>query len=65
MAEGRVMEEEALDSELAAREDIAMMREQIARMRRSLGALEDEVRLRENEFIAIRTARRVEEWEDD
>ena len=66
MAEGRVMmEEEPLDSELAAREDIAMMREQIARMRRSLGALEDEVRLRENEFIAIRTARRIEEWEDD
>jgi hypothetical protein len=65
MAEGGLMEHEPLDSELAAREDIAMMREQIARMRRSLGALEDEVRLRENEFIAIRTARRVEEWEDD
>jgi hypothetical protein len=65
MVEGGVMEEEPLDSELAAREDIAMMREQIARMRRSLGALEDEVRLRENEFIAIRTARRIEEWEDD
>jgi len=65
MAEGRVMEDEPLDSELAAREDIAMMREQIARMRRSLGALEDEVRLRENEFIAIRSARRLEEWETD
>jgi hypothetical protein len=66
MVEGGLMEhEEPLDSELAAREDIAMMREQIARMRRSLGALEDEVRLRENEFIAIRSARRVEEWETD
>jgi hypothetical protein len=65
MAEGGVMEDEPLDSELAAREDIAMMREQIARMRRSLGALEDEVRLRENEFIAIRSARRLEEWETD
>ena len=65
MAEGGVMEHEPLDSELAAREDIAVMREQIARMRRSLGALEDEVRLREAEFIAIRSARRVEEWEDD
>jgi hypothetical protein len=66
MVEGGLMEhEEPLDSELAAREDIAMMREQIARMRRSLGALEDEVRLRENEFIAIRSARRIGEWETD
>jgi hypothetical protein len=54
-----LMESEPLDSELAAREDIATMREQIARMRRSLGALEEEVRLRESEFIAIRAARRL------
>ena len=65
MAEGGVMEEEPLDSELAAREDIATMREQIARMRRSLGSLEDEVRMREAEFIAIRAHRRLEEWLND
>jgi hypothetical protein len=65
MVEGGVMEDEPLDSELAAREDIALMREQIARMRRTLGAMEDEVRMREAEFIAIRSHRRVEEWEKD
>ena len=53
------MEDEPLDSELALREDIAMMREQIARLRRSLGSLEDEVRLRENEFIALRAAQHL------
>lgn len=53
------MEGEPLDSELAAREDLATMRDQIARMRRSLGALEEEVRLREGEFIAARAARQV------
>jgi hypothetical protein len=58
MDEG-LMESEPLDSELAAREDIATMREQIARMRRTLGALEDEVRMREAEFMAIRAARNV------
>jgi hypothetical protein len=60
-----MMEEEPLDSELAAREDIAVMREQIARMMQSLGAMEREVRLREAEFMAIRAHRKVEEWEDD
>ena len=66
MAEGGVMEyEEPLDSELAAREDIAVMREQIARMRQSLGTMEREVRLREAEFMAIRAQRRMEEWDDD
>ena len=58
MDEG-LMESDPLDSELAAREDIATMREQIARMRRTLGALEEEVRLRESEFMAIRAARQV------
>ena len=58
MDEG-LMESEPLDSELAAREDIATMREQIARMRRTLGGLEEEVRLRESEFMAIRAARQV------
>jgi hypothetical protein len=41
------------------------MREQIARMMQSLGAMEREVRLREAEFMAIRAHRKVEEWEDD
>ena len=64
MAEGRMMEDEPLNSELALREDIATMREQIARMRRSLGALEDEVRMREGEFIAIRAAQHLYPEED-
>lgn len=59
MAESVMMEDEPLDSEMAAREDIATMREQIARMRRSLGALEEEVRLREGEFIAMRAAQHL------
>jgi hypothetical protein len=59
------MEDEPLDSELAAREDIAMMREQIARLRQSAGALEREVRMREAEYMAIRAKRHLEEWDDD
>jgi len=55
------MEEEPLDNEVALREDIATMREQISRMKRSLGALENEVRRREGEFIAMRAS----VWLDD
>jgi hypothetical protein len=56
-----MMEEEPLDNEVALREDIAVMREQITRMRKSLGALENEVRRREGEFIAMRAS----VWMDD
>jgi hypothetical protein len=56
-----MMEEEPLDNEVALREDIAVMREQITRMRKSLGALENEVRRREGEFIAMRAS----VWLDD
>ena len=55
------MEDEPLDNEVALREDIATMREQISRMKRSLGALENEVRRREGEFIAMRAS----VWLDD
>jgi len=55
------MEDEPLDNEVALREDIAVMREQITRMRKSLGALENEVRRREGEFIAMRAS----VWLDD
>ena len=57
------MEDEPLDNEIALREDIAALREQIARTRRALGALENEVRKREGEFIAIRSARYVDDYE--
>jgi len=63
MAEGRLMEDEPLDNETALREDIAGLREQIARTRQALGALEQEVRRREGEFIAMRSARLVEDYE--
>jgi hypothetical protein len=65
MAEGGVMEQEPLNSETALREDIAMLREKIERKRRSLGALEEEVRKREAEFITLRVTSRMEEWEDE
>jgi len=57
------MEDEPLDNETALREDIAGLREQIARTRQALGALEQEVRRREGEFIAMRSARLVEDYE--
>jgi len=57
------MEDEPLDNEVALREDIAGLREQIARTRQALGALEQEVRRREGEFIAMRSARLVEDYE--
>lgn len=57
------MEDEPLDNEIALREDIAALREQISRTRQALGALENEVRRREGEFIAMRSARYVEDYE--
>jgi len=63
MAEGGMMEDEPLDNEIALREDIAALREQISRTRQALGALENEVRRREGEFIALRSAKIVEDYE--
>ncbi|HEY7822246.1 MAG TPA: hypothetical protein VIG24_05415 [Acidimicrobiia bacterium] len=57
------MEDEPLDNETALREEIAALREQISRTRQALGALETEVRRREGEFIAIRSARYVDDYE--
>jgi predicted nucleic acid-binding Zn-ribbon protein len=60
MAEGRMMEEQ-IDNETALREDIADLHVKVAKLRQELGALENEVRKREGEFIAIRAGR----WIDD
>jgi hypothetical protein len=60
-----MMEIEPLDSEIALREDIATMREQIVRMRRSLGALEEEVRKREQDFISLRAGHGAVEGVND
>ena len=61
MAEGVLMDEEPLDSETALREEIADLNDRVARLRRELGAMENEVRKREGEFIAMRSSR----WIDD
>ena len=53
--------DEPVDNEWALRDDIADLNERIARMRKQLGAMENEVRKREGEFIALRSAR----WVDD
>lgn len=55
-------------SESVLREEIAMLREQEARVKQTLGRLEEERRRREAEFIAIRSdavmAQRVnDDWE--
>lgn len=55
------MSEEPIDNETALREEIASLNERIARLRRDLGAMENEVRKREGEFIAMRAAT----WLDD
>jgi predicted nuclease with TOPRIM domain len=60
MAEGSVMEE-PIDNETALRDEIADLNERVARLRRELGAMENEVRKREGEFIALRSSR----WLDD
>ncbi len=55
-------------SEVALREEIAMLREQESRLRQSLGRVEDERRRREAEYLVLRSdaalARRVnDDWE--
>ncbi len=55
------MMDEPLDSETALRDEIADLNEKVARLRRELGAMENEVRKREGEFIAMRSAY----WLDD
>ena len=55
------MDDEPLDNETALREEIADLNDRVARLRRELGALENEVRKREGEFIAIRASH----WVDD
>jgi predicted nucleic acid-binding Zn-ribbon protein len=55
------MMDEPIDNETALRDEIADLRERAAKLRTQLGALENEVRKREGEFIAIRSAR----WIDD
>ena len=60
MAEGRMMDE-PIDSETALRDEIADLNDRIAKARQRLGALENEVRKREGEFIALRSSK----WLDD
>jgi predicted nuclease with TOPRIM domain len=60
MAEGRMMDE-PIDNETALRDEIADLNEKVAKLRRELGAMENEVRKREGEFIALRSSR----WVDD
>ena len=61
------MESEPI-SEGVLREEIAMLREQEARIKQTLGRLEEERRRREAEFIAIRSdavlaQRMSDDWE--
>lgn len=53
--------DDRIDNETALRDEIADLNEKVARLRQELGALENEVRRREGEFIAIRASR----WVDD
>ena len=61
MAEGGLMDDEPIDNETALRDEIADLNQRVARLRRELGALENEVRKREGEFIAMRASH----WIDD
>ena len=61
------MESEPI-SEGVIREEIALLREQEARMKQTLGRLEEERRRREAEFMAIRSdavlaQRMTDDWE--
>jgi len=54
--------------ESVIREEIALLREQEARLRQRLGAVEDELRRREGEWMALRgdqllAARADDDWE--
>lgn len=55
------MERADRDTEVALREEITTLREQLARVYREAGHLEAEVRKREGEYIALRASR----WVDD
>jgi predicted nucleic acid-binding Zn-ribbon protein len=55
------MMDDRIDNETALRDEIADLNLKVARLRQELGALENEVRRREGEFIAIRSSR----WVDD
>ena len=62
MAEGGMMDE-PIDNETALRDEIADLNEKVAKLRRELGAMENEVRKREGQFIALRSSRWVEDNE--
>lgn len=53
--------DEPIDNETALRDEIANLNDRVARLRQELGALENEVRKREGEFIALRSSH----WLDD
>ncbi|HEY7822750.1 MAG TPA: hypothetical protein VIG24_07960 [Acidimicrobiia bacterium] len=53
--------DDRIDNETALRDEIADLNDRVAKLRRELGALENEVRKREGEFIAIRAS----QWIDD
>jgi hypothetical protein len=53
------MMSEPIDNEVALREEIADLHLRMAALRQSLGALENEIRKREGEYITIRSARWV------
>ena len=55
------MERDDRDTEIALREQITVLREQLARVYREAGHLEREVRKREADYIALRASR----WVDD
>ena len=57
------MEYEDRISEVAIREEVAMLRELLERTHRHAGYLEAELRKREGDLRAIRTARPVEDGE--
>jgi len=61
MAQG-LIDDEPLDSETALREEIADLNDRVARLRQELGAMENEVRNREGQFIAMRSARFIEDY---
>jgi hypothetical protein len=55
------MERADMDTEVALREEITLLREKLGRVYREAGHLEAEVRRREGEWIALKASR----WVDD
>lgn len=51
---------EPLDNEVALREEIADLHLRMAALKQSLGALENEIRKREGEYITIRSGRWID-----